>query len=55
MNPEPHMLSCVHRLSYTLGRTDKLNFPLSGAERAELDALGVAGVMAQFKTVRQAW
>jgi hypothetical protein len=37
------------RLLYTLGRLDKLNFPLSEAEQAELDALGVGGVEAAFR------
>ena len=50
------LLACLRigiarRLAYTLGRADWLNLPLSEAERAELDALGVAGVMAEFKKV----
>ena len=36
------------RLHYTLGRYHKLNFPLSGEQCRELDALGVAGVWAAF-------
>ncbi len=37
------------RLLYVLGRHDQLNFPLSDEQRAELDALGVTGVVAEFQ------
>ena len=41
--------ACPRRYLYTLGQHDKLNFPLSDEERAELDALGVEGVFKQFR------
>ena len=41
--------SCICRYLYTLGLHDKLNFPLTAKERAELDALGVEGVYKQFR------
>eukprot|EP00798_Chlamydomonas_sp_ICE-L_P032388 gene32388-2555_t len=43
----------LDRLLYTLGRRDKLNFPMSEDERAALDALGVGGVVAAFRGVTQ--
>ncbi len=41
----------MHRLLYTLGRLDKLNFPLTETERTKLDGLGVAGVMSSFREI----
>jgi hypothetical protein len=39
------------RLLYVLGRRDRLNFPdeITDEERADLDALGVAGVLAAYR------
>jgi hypothetical protein len=41
------------RLLYTLGRHDQLNFPdeLSEQERADLDVLGIGGMIATFREV----
>ncbi len=38
-----------YRVLYTLGRVEELNFPVQPEQRAELDALGVEGVMAAFQ------
>ena len=38
---------------YTLGRVSLLNFPLSDEQRYELDALGLAGVLAELDLARQ--
>ena len=32
-----------------MGRLNELNFPLTGAQCAELDMLGVAGIIAEFR------
>ena len=39
----------LRRLLYVLGRVNKLNFELSVDERAALDEMGIAGVVAAFR------
>eukprot|EP00798_Chlamydomonas_sp_ICE-L_P031151 gene31151-6293_t len=39
----------LDRLFYTLGRHDRLNFPMAAEECVELDQLGVGGVVAAFR------
>ncbi len=51
--PQPGPDPNPYRALYCLGRHSKINFPLSDEERAELDTIGIAGVLKLYHPVRK--